>query len=176
MKRDGAGVDGLPPTPSSQEGVNARVAPSCEEGDGGVYDGRMSELFNRNSHIELRRQLREGMTEPEKLVWLRLRGDQLGHRFRRQFGVGRYILDFYCPTLRIAVEIDGDSHAGPEAEAYDRIRDDYLKSLNIVTLRFANRDVMENSDGILERIRETCEGRVDVLPPAPSSQEGGMPE
>ena len=66
------------------------------------------------------RQLRRGSTRPELKLWLCLRGAQLsGHSFRRQHPVGPYILDFYCASAKLAVELDGDQHATPEARAYD---------------------------------------------------------
>jgi very-short-patch-repair endonuclease len=84
-----------------------------------------------------------------------LKQSQLGDvKFRRQHSVGRYIVDFYCPSERLAIELDGDSHFTDEAREYDRERTAFLNSLNIRVLRFHNTDVYENLDAVCERILE----------------------
>jgi len=99
------------------------------------------------------RQLRRHATRPEKILWLALRNDQMvGHSFRRQHPIGPYILDFYCPYAKIAVELDGDQHATPEARACDARRTQFLRTKGISVMRFANRDLKENLDGVLEAI------------------------
>ena len=60
------------------------------------------------------------MTEPEKRLWSILRNNQLGVKFRRQHGIGHYIVDFYCPELKLIIEVDGESHFSEDAQAYDR--------------------------------------------------------
>lgn len=87
----------------------------------------------------------------EKLVWFRLRGRQLARfKFRRHFGVGPYILDFYCPKLKLGIEIDGDSHSGPEAQAYDVEQQKYVESFGISLIRFSNKQVFDQLDGVTE--------------------------
>lgn len=73
-----------------------------------------------------------------------------GHKFYRQYSVGNFILDFFCPALCLAIEVDGGQHA--ERIDYDRERTEYLKNHNIVVLRFWNNDVMNNLDGVLTEI------------------------
>jgi very-short-patch-repair endonuclease len=105
------------------------------------------------------RQLRRDATRPEQKLWLRLRGAQvLRHSFRRQHPIGPYILDFYCPSAKIAVELDGDQHAAPEARAYDARRAQFLRTKGISVLRFANHDLKENLDGVLEGIAQALSG------------------
>jgi very-short-patch-repair endonuclease len=78
----------------------------------------MTAFFNRASEREKRRQLRRAMPEPEVLLWLRLKGRQLlGCKFRRQYSVGPYLLDFYTPEAQLGIELDGDSHFQPRHSA-----------------------------------------------------------
>jgi len=92
------------------------------------------------------------MPEPEKRLWMRIRGNQLGVRFRRQYGIGPYIVDFYCPQKRLVIEVDGDSHYTSESQASDELRDEFINSLNIKILRVTNFQVMTNINGVIETI------------------------
>lgn len=87
-----------------------------------------------------------------------------GYKFRRQHSVGRYILDFYCPSQRLAIELDGDSHFTEEAIEYDRERTVFLNALNIRVLRFLTTDVHKNLDAVYERILE----ELKTTTPSPS--------
>ena len=89
------------------------------------------------------------MPLPEQYLWQRLRNKQLGVRFRRQQGIGRYIVDFYCPERALVIEVDGDSHYTDDAQEYDRIRDEFMASLALSLLRFSNADILKNLDGVL---------------------------
>ncbi|TBR41712.1 endonuclease domain-containing protein [Marinomonas agarivorans] len=114
----------------------------------------MTKLFNTKHNAVLRSELRKAMTEPEQRLWYRLRNKQLGVKFRRQFGIGRYIVDFYCPEKRLVIEVDGDSHFSKAGLSYDSARDEYIKSLDIQVVRFTNLDVMQNIEGVLFAISE----------------------
>jgi len=100
------------------------------------------------------------MPEPERRLWQRLRKHQSAARFRRQHGIGPYIVDFYCPALKLAIEVDGDSHfVNARAMEKDAVRDRYLAGLGIRVLRYGNGDVMQNIDGVMLdilRIIESC--------------------
>jgi very-short-patch-repair endonuclease len=85
-------------------------------------------------------------------VWQRLRDGQLGAVFRRQHPAGQFILDFYCPALRLAVELDGGQHAQPIAAAQDSRRTHWLEERGVTMLRFWNSDVIQNMPGVLETI------------------------
>ena len=113
----------------------------------------MTKVFNVSTTKDLRAQLRTNMTAPERRLWACLRKSQLGVKFRRQFGVGRYIVDFYCPAKRLVIEVDGDSHFSTEGMAYDQVRDDYVRSLGIQVLRFTNQQVMQELEAVVESIR-----------------------
>lgn len=74
--------------------------------------------------------------------------------FRRQFGIGPFIVDFYCPEHKLAIELDGDSHFGKEAEDYDRRRQKYIEGRGVCFLRFLNTEAYEGTDGAVEVIRK----------------------
>jgi very-short-patch-repair endonuclease len=90
------------------------------------------------------------MSPIEQRLWLGLRGDQLGVSFRRQHPVGPYVLDFYCPSIRLAIELDGDEHVSRVVR--DAVRTRFLNGCSIFVLRFANRDVWSNLEGVKEII------------------------
>jgi len=112
--------------------------------------------FNNPGIKQKRQELRSEAPKAEKLLWLKLKGKQLhDFKFRRQYSIGPFIVDFYCPGIRLAIEIDGDSHFEEGAEEYDKRREKYIKKSNITFLRFTNIDVYENMNGVLEKICET---------------------
>jgi very-short-patch-repair endonuclease len=79
------------------------------------------------------------MTGPEKRLWSRLRARQLqGIKFRRQHGIGPYIVGFYCPEQSLVIEVDGDSHADAEQIQRDQRRDRYLQSIGLRVVRYRN--------------------------------------
>ena len=98
------------------------------------------------------------MTPAELGLWKQLKSKNLcGLIFRRQFGIGPYIVDFYCPELRLAIELDGNSHFGKEAEAYDRVRQTYIEAFGVHFLRFLNNKVYEDLESVLETIKKEAE-------------------
>lgn len=111
-------------------------------------------IFNRPEYTTRRQGLRHNATQPEQKLWSVLRGKQLGVKFRRQQGIGHYIVDFYCPERQLVIEIDGDSHFTDDAQAYDQSRDAYLQSLGLQVLRFTNAQVLENLEGVYETIKQ----------------------
>jgi len=95
------------------------------------------------------RALRKAATPAERLLWSMVRNDRLGVRFRRQHPIGPYIVDFFCPSRRLIVEIDGGQHSG---SAHDERRDFWLTRQGYQVLRFWNADVLRNRDGVGRRI------------------------
>ena len=77
----------------------------------------------------------------------------MGVKFRRQHGIGHYIVDFYCPELKLVIEMDGESHFSEEGRANDNIRDQFMLALGIITLRFKNKDVIQDIDAIQREIK-----------------------
>jgi very-short-patch-repair endonuclease len=96
------------------------------------------------------RALRQSVSPIERKLWRALRADQLGVSFRRQHPIGRYVLDFYCPSSGLAIEVDGDDHAARLSR--DAARTRFLASRGIHVIRFTNRDVWRNLEAVCEAI------------------------
>jgi very-short-patch-repair endonuclease len=123
----------------------------------------MGIIYNRPRQKRLRRHLRNTATDAERLLWSSLKMCQLsGYKFRRQQGIGRYIVDFYCPDKKVAIEIDGVTHWTEEEQKRDLIRQEYLEALGIRVLRFTNDDIYTNKDGVFNMIFAVLEGKEDV--------------
>jgi very-short-patch-repair endonuclease len=119
----------------------------------------MTQRYNKSTEKEKRRRLRQNQTKAEALLWQKLRDRQIeGLKFRRQYSVECFVLDFYCPALRLAIEIDGESHQSEEAAAYDRDRQAFIEALGIRFLRFTNQEVYEHLDAAIEQITHTAQG------------------
>jgi very-short-patch-repair endonuclease len=100
------------------------------------------------------------MTGPEARLWSRLRARQLqGLKFRRQHGIGPYIVDFYCPEQSFVIEVDGDSHADADQIMKDKQREAYMQSLGLRIIRYINDDIVKNLDGVLEDLVERLSSR-----------------
>src|SRR5882757_6974535 len=113
-------------------------------------------LHNIRAKKEQRRELRSSLTPQESYLWSFLQRRQLrGRKFRRQHSVGPYILDFYCPEEKLAVELDGGSHDHEHAQAHDENRKIFLCRAGIAVLRFENRDVRKNLEGVLLEIAKS---------------------
>ena len=97
--------------------------------------------------------MRKNLTLPEKILWNYLRGRQLNEqKFFRQYSVGPYILDFYCPKERLAIELDGESHLLKNQKLYDKERTRYLNGNNIKVMRFWNDEIINNIDNVILKI------------------------
>jgi very-short-patch-repair endonuclease len=112
-------------------------------------------LHNRLEARPHRRELRNSLTPAEAALLKSLQRSQLcGKKFRRQHSVGPYILDFYCPECRLAVELDGQAHFNPLSWEHDARRTEYLNQAFIHVVRFENKDVFEKLDWVLRTIGE----------------------
>lgn len=99
---------------------------------------------------------RKIQTEAEKTLWFHLKGRQLqGYKFRRQYPIGNFILDFYCVEKKLAIELDGSQHI--EQESYDKRRKEYLERFGIRILRFWDNDVLKQTKIVLEKILSVLE-------------------
>jgi len=115
------------------------------------------------------RALRRKMTLPEVILWQELRGARFKQlRFRRQHAIGPYILDFYCPAARLAVEVDGSAHDHERQFRHDERRDRWLAGQSIRVMRIAARDILRDEElgHVLMRIARVA---------APSTASGGPP-
>jgi very-short-patch-repair endonuclease len=121
----------------------------------------MNEFFNRENEKQKRRELRGSMPDAEVILWSRLKGRQLlGCKFRRQYSVGAFVIDFFSVEVKLAIELDGDSHFQPSAPEYDQKRQQFIASFGIRIMRILNTEIYENLDGVLEMIgREILERR-----------------
>ncbi|MGB7203693.1 MAG: endonuclease domain-containing protein [Pyrinomonadaceae bacterium] len=103
---------------------------------------------------EFRKDLRQNLTPAEATFWKLVKNSKFeGRKFSRQHSVGNYILDFYCPSEKLAIELDGARHFSSLVAAEDRERSKYLESKGILVLRFENREVFEETEWMLEVIR-----------------------
>ena len=109
-------------------------------------------IYNQTKYKNRRQNLRSNLTYPEKLLWNRVRNEQIGYKFRRQHGIGIYIVDFYVAEKRTIIEIDGDSHFNKHSSDYDYRRDCYLKRLSHHILRFNNNQVVNETDEVIDFI------------------------
>jgi len=120
--------------------------------------GNQQRNISRETHerlIEQAREFRQNPTKAEAVLWDRLRGRQLGeYKFKRQRVFGPFILDFYCPECKLAIELDGEIHQ--RQQEYDAQRTERLQSFGVTVLRFNNQDVIDETDQVLEEILELC--------------------
>lgn len=105
-------------------------------------------LYNR------RKELRNNSTQEEILLWSRLKNSQLGSKFRRQHSIGGYIVDFYCPSKNLVIEIDGLQHFTKQNKEYDELRTKFLEGLDIKVIRFNNTEINKNLNLVIEKIKE----------------------
>lgn len=110
--------------------------------------------FNIKSLKSFRKDLRNHDTQSERVLWNCLKHSQLlGYKFRRQHGVGNYVLDFYCPELKLAIEIDGPTHDTEPSKIRDAQRQAFVESYGIRFLRFTDDEVSQDVDSVAGRIR-----------------------
>ncbi len=115
---------------------------------------------NPESQTILRRELRNHSTSAEATLWKILRNSQAGgYKFRRQHGIGPFVLDFYCPMLRLCIELDGGVHQAPLADVKDEMRTKFLNEQGITVLRFENEVVWRSPQSIVEKIIEFGRGK-----------------
>jgi very-short-patch-repair endonuclease len=126
------------------------------------------------------RSLRRTQTDVEKKLWLMLRNRQVyGLKFRRQFPVSKYILDFYCPECKLGVEADGSQHYDEKYEEYDKSRTRELNKLRITIIRFSDLEILGNIEGVCELIHNVAEEKKSFInygfpltPPLPEGERG----
>jgi very-short-patch-repair endonuclease len=148
------------------KGTDPETPPLQGRGKGwGLSREQLEELHRRAI------EMRNNPTEPEKRLWRNLSGKQLGgFKFRRQEVIGRAIVDFYCPSRNLIVEVDGETHADPER---DRRRDAYLRGFGFSVLHVTNHDVMRHAEGVLTVILQSLEA-ADMPHPNPSPEGEGL--
>ena len=129
-------------------------------------EGSLTKAFNRTDQKIKRKTLRAKMPLAEVILWSRLKGKQLeGYKFRRQYSVKNFVIDFYCPELKLAIEVDGDSHYTEDTFLSDRERQSLIEDFGIQFLRFTNREIYENLEGVLLKIAGWLKRNTSPTPP-----------
>lgn len=114
----------------------------------------LTQLFNKISEKEKRRKLRNNSTKAEICLWTEIRNKKLGYRFLRQYGVGKYVIDFYSPRLKLAIEVDGVTHLTKEELEYDEKRQSEIEQVGIQFIRFTNLEVYYDIENVINTISE----------------------
>ncbi|MCX7549386.1 endonuclease domain-containing protein [Xanthomarina sp. F2636L] len=112
-------------------------------------------LHNKKEFQERRKQLRKNLTPAEAYLWTQLKSRQLDNRrFTKQHSIGHFIVDFYCASEKLIIELDGEVHNKPEAQEYDRKRSSYLENQGYKVIRFENNMVFDFLSSVLKEIRD----------------------
>lgn len=106
--------------------------------------------------VAIARQLRRNMSPPEHRLWAVLRARPEGLKFRKQHPIGRIVLDFYCPSAKLAIEVDGDVHDMGDNPVRDAVRDRWLGMRGLRVMRFLASDVMKDVEPVLKSILGAC--------------------
>ncbi len=130
----------------------------------------MTKINNRRKFQPYRQNLRNNITKSEVVLWKFIKGDRLGCRFRRQYGIGNFILDFYCPKLKLAIEVDGITHAEESVFIKDQKKQKYLENLGITVKRYNSNEIFNNLENILTDLEVACKlvALPTATPPTPS--------
>ena len=118
-------------------------------------------LKNPQNTKHLRRELRQKMTVAESVLWEHVRAKKLGLNVKRQYGIGPYILDFYIPKIRLAIEVDGEIHLEPEVKEKDINKDAFLNENGISVIHFTNEEVLNKTKSVLLEINQRIEAESD---------------
>ena len=122
-------------------------------------------IFNDKKDIEKRKISRKNSTNTEKIIWNILRNRKLsGYKFKRQYSIDRFVVDFYCPELKLAIEIDGEIHDSKESFEYDRVREKFIQELRIKIIRFRNDEVYDNLESVVTEIKNNLIQSTDLTP------------
>jgi very-short-patch-repair endonuclease len=113
----------------------------------------MKFLRNDPAFKHRRRELRRNQTDAEKVLWAHLRSKQFyGMKYFRQYSIGSYILDFYCPNMKLAVELDGGQHNQSDKRERDVARSEYLKAQGVDVMCFWNNEVLLDIQSVLSEL------------------------
>jgi very-short-patch-repair endonuclease len=117
----------------------------------------MTKLYNQDKLKEIRKKLRRQDIGAEKVLWQKIRNRQQKYKFRRQYSIGQYVVDFYCPKIKLAIEVDGGTHSTAGEIKRDKNKQIFLEKLGIVVKRYNNIDVYKNISDVLTDIYIRCE-------------------
>jgi very-short-patch-repair endonuclease len=129
----------------------------------------MTLAFNKPEPKRIRQHLRASMPSPEVILWSKLKDRKLlGCNFRRQSGIESYAVDFYSADIKLAIELDGESHYQSGSQNYDARRAAVIRSFGIRIVRVLNDDVYENLEGVWEAIARAAREQMELLRPSDS--------
>jgi very-short-patch-repair endonuclease len=115
----------------------------------------MTDIFNKSSMKTIRRELRQTATEAEETLWEQLRGRRLlGLKFKRQASIGNFVVDFYCSSRELVVEVDGSVHDDAAVRENDELRQQALESLGLTVLRITNNEVRNDMEAALGKLKQ----------------------
>jgi cyclase len=116
-------------------------------------------MFYESSPISFAnaKKLRNEPTSSEIIFWSLLKQHFSNFRFKRQHPISQYIADFYCHKLKLVIEIDGSIHQTEEVKNNDKLRDDFLQTLDLKIMRFTNEEVCTDGDGIVEKLNRVID-------------------
>jgi len=118
----------------------------------------MTDIYNKKKMTKKRQALRKDMPKAEIVLWSYLKGKQIeGLKFRRQYSIDNDTVDFYCPSIRLAIEVDGDSHMYKKQQDKDLRKEENLKTLGIRLVRYLNTDIYDNIEGVIEDLYKQIE-------------------
>ncbi len=118
----------------------------------GTQTKSIGHYSNKGFLKERRKELRRDATFAERLLWVKLKGKQFGVKFRRQYNIDYYIVDFYCHELKLIIELDGWVHGEAEQQRKDQIRQRYLEQKGYTVIRYKNEELKNDLDGVLQDI------------------------
>lgn len=125
------------------------------------------EVFNQAKYNYFRKKLRNNSTKSEQVLWYFIRNSQLGYKFRRQQGIGRYIADFYCPKLKLVIEVDGFTHASERVFEKDLEKEKYFLSIGLKIRRYSTEQIFGDVGQVLEDLYWYCENLAGTTPQPP---------
>ncbi|MDD5031453.1 MAG: endonuclease domain-containing protein [Patescibacteria group bacterium] len=114
----------------------------------------MRAVHNLTIQKKTRQYLRNNATKAEKIFWQELRNNKIGVKFRRQHGIKGYVVDFYCPKLKLIIELDGVVHDFRKQRERDYLKEKELEKLNFKVIRYNNFDIMENIGEVMKDLRK----------------------
>ncbi|WP_157470937.1 endonuclease domain-containing protein [Gracilimonas tropica] len=110
-------------------------------------------IKNPRKTKQLRRELRQNMTEAEEMLWERVRNKKLcGVRVKRQYGFGPYVVDFFVPKANLVIEVDGKIHLSKEQKVRDKNKDTFLRKNSIEVIRIKNEEIFEDIDAAIAKL------------------------
>ena len=116
---------------------------------------KKTQIHTRKEIKEFRKELRNHLTPAEAFLWKHIKSRKFeGRRFTKQHSIGNFIVDFYCPSEKLIIELDGEVHNNPVAEHYDDQRTQYLNDLGYKVIRFENKMVFDKLDSVLMEIKD----------------------